>query len=142
MAERSDAQDPVTAEVVALIARVVARYTTDYEAAAARHGLTAIQAKVLLAVVDPTPMHRIAERLQTERSNVTGIVDRLETRDLVRRQPDERDRRIKNVGATPAGLDAAHGFQRSLRFAAEPLAALSAQDRRHLRDLLRRIATP
>lgn len=132
--------DPVTAEVVALIARIVARYSKDYEAAAARYELTPIQAKVLAAVTTPMPMHRIAEKLGSERSNVTGIVDRLEARGLVSREADERDRRIKNVAATPAGKVAARGFQRALQFAAEPLAALSERDRRQLRDLLRRIA--
>src|SRR5689334_2322100 len=138
----SGSTDPVTAEVVALIARIVARYTRDHEAAAARHDLTPIQAKVLVAVATPTPMHRIAEGLGSERSNVTGIVDRLEARGLVRREPDERDRRIKNVVATPAGRAAARGFQRALRFSAEPLAGLDERDRRQLRDLLRRIADP
>ncbi|WP_103348419.1 MarR family winged helix-turn-helix transcriptional regulator [Amycolatopsis sp. CA-128772] len=131
--------DPITDDVVALLARIVDRFTESYEAAAASQGLTTVQAKVLAALREPLPMHRIADRLKSERSNVTGIIDRLEARGLVERRPDERDRRIKNIVATPAGAVLARDFRRSLGFAAEPLAALAPEDRVRLRALLQRM---
>src|SRR5229473_6468443 len=51
----------------------------------------------------PVPMGRLAEALACDASNVTGLVDRLESRGLVRRQPSEEDRRIKVLELTPAG---------------------------------------
>jgi DNA-binding MarR family transcriptional regulator len=42
--------------------------------------------------------------MQCHSSNVTGMVDRLEARGLVTRQPDPADRRVKLVALTPAGL--------------------------------------
>src|SRR3954468_7005855 len=129
--------DPITDDVVALLGRIVDRFVASYESAAAAQGLTTVQAKVLAALGEPLPMHRIAEKLKSERSNVTGIIDRLEARGLVERRPDERDRRIKNIVATPAGAVLARNFRRSLGFAAEPLAALGSADRVKLRDLLR-----
>jgi DNA-binding MarR family transcriptional regulator len=131
--------DPITEDVVALLGRIVDRFVESYESAAAAQGLTTVQAKVLVALDDPLPMHRIAEKLKSERSNVTGIIDRLEARGLVERRPGERDRRIKNIVATPAGAELARNFRRSLGFAAEPLAALVPEDRARLRDLLGRI---
>ncbi|MGW4519691.1 MarR family winged helix-turn-helix transcriptional regulator [Amycolatopsis sp. NPDC004378] len=131
--------DPITDDVVALLARIVDRFVGSYESAAAALGLTTVQAKVLEALGEPLPMHRIAEKLKSERSNVTGIIDRLEARGLVERRADERDRRIKNIVATPAGAVLARDFRRSLGFAAEPLAALGPEDRVRLRDLLRRM---
>ncbi|GAB3133030.1 MarR family transcriptional regulator [Amycolatopsis stemonae] len=131
--------DPITDDVVALLARIVDRFVGSYESAAAAQGLTTVQAKVLEALGEPLPMHRIAEKLKSERSNVTGIIDRLEARGLVERRADERDRRIKNIVATPAGAVLARDFRRSLGFAAEPLAALGPEDRVRLRDLLRRM---
>ncbi|MET8849467.1 MarR family transcriptional regulator [Amycolatopsis sp. NPDC004625] len=131
--------DPITDDVVALLARIVDRFTESYEAAAASQGLTTVQAKVLAALREPLPMHRIAEKLKSERSNVTGIIDRLEARGLVERRPDERDRRIKNIVATPAGAVLARNFRRSLGFAAEPLAALAPEERVRLRELLQRM---
>ncbi|ADJ49510.1 MarR family transcriptional regulator [Amycolatopsis mediterranei S699] len=131
--------DPITEDVVALLGRIVDRFVESYEAAAAAQGLTTVQAKVLVALDEPLPMHRIAEKLKSERSNVTGIIDRLEARGLVERRPGERDRRIKNIVATPAGAELARNFRRALGFAAEPLAALVPADRVRLRDLLARM---
>ncbi len=96
--------DPLTLEIVDLIGTVVARYYEEYDAAAAEHRLTGAQARVLgLLSREPMPMRRIAERLKCEPSNVTGIVDRLEARGLVERQPDPADRRVKLAAATAAG---------------------------------------
>ncbi|GLZ35029.1 MarR family transcriptional regulator [Lentzea sp. NBRC 105346] len=131
--------DKVSTEVVALFAQIVDRYTKEYEQAAAARDLTSIQAKVLAALDEPQPMHVIASKLGSERSNVTGIIDRLQARGLVERRPDERDRRVKYIVATEEGRRLALEFRGALRFAAEPLAALGAADRRQLRDLLRRM---
>jgi len=133
------ASDPVTDDVVALLARIVDRFVASYESAAAAQGLTTVQAKVLAALEEPLPMHRIADKLKSERSNVTGIIDRLEARGLVERRPAEHDRRVKNIVATDEGRELAGNFQRALGFAAEPLAALGPGDRVRLRDLLSRL---
>src|SRR5437764_13374230 len=52
----------------------------------------------------PIPMGRLAEALACDASNVTGLVDRLESRGLVRRQPCADDRRVKSLELTPAGV--------------------------------------
>lgn len=41
--------------------------------------------------------------MNCEASNLTGLVDRLEARGLVERQPHPDDRRVKCVGLTAAG---------------------------------------
>ncbi|MBB1253747.1 MarR family transcriptional regulator, partial [Streptomyces sp. OF3] len=87
-----------------------------------------------------TPMRRLAQQLKCEPSNVTGIVDRLESRGLAERRPDDTDRRVKLAAATPEGLAMATRLRDTLGdFAAAPLAALSPADRTTLRDLLRRM---
>ncbi|MFF4581011.1 MarR family winged helix-turn-helix transcriptional regulator [Streptomyces sp. NPDC001389] len=132
--------DPVTVEVVELIGDVVARYHMEYEEAAARHQLTGAQAKVLtLLSLEPLPMRRIAQKLRCEPSNVTGIIDRLETRGLVERRPDPADRRVKLAAPTGEGAETAERLRESLDFAREPLAGLSAEERTTLRDLLKRM---
>ncbi|MEV7234863.1 MarR family transcriptional regulator [Streptomyces sp. NPDC051020] len=132
--------DPLTLEVVELIGTVVARYYEEYDQAAAAHSLTGAQARVLgLLSLEPMPMRRIAQKLKCEPSNVTGIVDRLETRGLVERRPDPADRRIKLAAPTEKGIDTARQLRESLSFAREPLAKLSDTDRAVLRDLLRRM---
>ncbi|MER7763569.1 MarR family transcriptional regulator [Streptomyces sp. NPDC097619] len=132
--------DPLTLEVVELIGAVVARHHEEYERAAAGHGLTGAQARVLsLLAREPLPMRRIAHQLKCEPSNITGIVDRLEARGLAERHPDPADRRVKLAAATEEGLRTAALLRDALDFAREPLAALDTADRTALRDLLRRM---
>ncbi|MEU6771431.1 MarR family transcriptional regulator [Streptomyces sp. NPDC046759] len=132
--------DALTMEVVELIGDVVARFYADYEEAAGEHALTGPQARLLsLLSVEPLPMRKLAHKLKCEPSNVTGIVDRLESRGLVERRPDPDDRRVKVAAATDAGLGVARDLREGLHFAREPLAGLSAEERGSLRDLLRRM---
>ena len=51
----------------------------------------------------PIPMGQLAETLACDASNVTGLVDRLESRGLVRRRPSAEDRRVKVLDLTPRG---------------------------------------
>jgi DNA-binding MarR family transcriptional regulator len=51
----------------------------------------------------PIPMGQLAETLACHASNVTGLVDRLESRGLVRRRPSAADRRVKVLELTPTG---------------------------------------
>ncbi|MEV7776117.1 MarR family transcriptional regulator [Kitasatospora sp. NPDC086791] len=132
-----DPSDELTREVVGLFAAVNRRYTQESEAAAAAHDLTPLQAKALLAAESPVPTRRIAERLHAEPSNVTVIIDRLESRGLVERSLDETDRRVKRVAATAAGRGVAADLRARMPFAAEPLAGLTAGQREALRELLR-----
>jgi DNA-binding MarR family transcriptional regulator len=130
------APDELTAEVIALFAKITGLYTREYEAASAHHGLTPQQVKLLLALDEALPMRRVAARLGADPSNLTGMVDRLQSRDLVERVPDPTDRRIKRIAATEAGLAIARDLRAHLRFAGDPLAGLDGDQRRALRDLL------
>jgi len=51
----------------------------------------------------PIPMGQLAETLACDASNVTGLVDRLESRGLIRRRASEEDRRVKVLELTPTG---------------------------------------
>lgn len=136
--------DALTLEVVDLIGTVVARYHEEYDDAAAEHALTGAQARLLsLLSLEPLPMRRLAQKLKCEPSNVTGIVDRLESRGLVERRPDPGDRRVKLAAVTDEGRRVARSLRESLHFAREPLVGLSRDERLALRDLLlRMLGTP
>ncbi|MEU6312692.1 MarR family transcriptional regulator [Streptomyces sp. NPDC047014] len=94
---------PTKLELLELLAAIGTAQWREFAAAAAQHGLTSTQAKVLAQLDGPVPMRGLAALLVCDASNVTGIVDRLEARELVRREPDPADRRVKNVVATDAG---------------------------------------
>lgn len=136
----SSRPDALTLEVAELIGAVVARYHEEYEEAAAGHALTGAQARLLcLLSREPLPMRKLARRLKCEPSNVTGIVDRLESRGLAERRPDPADRRVKLAAATSDGRRVAQSLGESLRFAREPLAGLPEGERVVLRNALRRV---
>ena len=86
----------------------------------------------------PLAMSDLASVLCCDASNVTAIVDKLESRGLVERKSADHDRRVKALLVTPAGA-ALQGRIR-VRFEQAPPAIgnLPLEDQRSLRDLLRR----
>jgi DNA-binding MarR family transcriptional regulator len=89
---------------------------------------------------EPLPMHELAALLACDNSNVTGIIDRLETRGLVARRPYEQDRRVKHVVLTPLGEEQRARLLAQVSQPPRGLGRLSAAEQRQLRDLLRRVA--
>ncbi|HEX8053695.1 MAG TPA: MarR family transcriptional regulator [Thermoleophilaceae bacterium] len=87
---------------------------------------------------EPRPMSALAGALMCDNSNVTGIVDRLETRGLVERQPSPLDRRVKLLVLTGEGRRVRELITARMTSPPPPIAELSAKDQRELRDLLRR----
>jgi MarR family transcriptional regulator, organic hydroperoxide resistance regulator len=87
---------------------------------------------------EPKPMSELAIALRCDNSNVTGIVDRLEDRGLVERQPAAHDRRVKMLSITSRGVEVRAGLSARLAEPPEPLASLSPEDQRALRDIMRR----
>jgi DNA-binding MarR family transcriptional regulator len=94
-----------------------------------------------LGVLDPdrpVPMSDLAEALHCDNSNVTGIVDRLEDRGLVERRSATHDRRVKMLVVTPRGAEIRDRLAERLEEAPPPLAGLTPDDQRTLRDIMRR----
>ena len=74
------------------------------------------QLAVLYAVQDGvTSPVLIARRLRVNRAVVTGLLDRLEQRGLVRREPDPTDRRRQRIVLTDAGIAASEATSRAPR---------------------------
>ena len=72
--------------------------------AAEEEGLSVAQVDVLRRLRQgPSPMRRLADQMNCEASNLTGLVDRLEARGLVERQAFPDDRRVKCVALTESG---------------------------------------
>src|SRR5713226_8408561 len=92
-------------EVVGLWFEMQARLEAHFTELAAQYGLSAVQAKVLL-VLQPdgaVTMRMLAGQLQYDASNLTGVIDRLEAMEAVRRQSHPSDRRAKGVILTAEG---------------------------------------
>ena len=91
-------------EAWALLARVLFLHGKPrFPAIAQELGLHPGQAIVVRLLAEPRPMGELAEAMHCDNSNITGIVDRLEERGLVERQPADYDRRVKLIALTPDG---------------------------------------
>jgi DNA-binding MarR family transcriptional regulator len=70
------------------------------------HGLSAAQFNLLNVVARSDgglSQRELSEHLVVDRSNVTGLIDRMEKAGWVRRTDDPADRRIYRIVATPEG---------------------------------------
>ena len=86
----------------------------------------------------PRKMGDLAQALFCDNSNVTGIVDRLEERGLVRREAAEGDRRVKLLVLTDEGERARVEITKRMAEPPAPIASLSEKDQETLRDILKR----
>jgi MarR family transcriptional regulator, organic hydroperoxide resistance regulator len=106
---------------------------------AAEFELSPVQAHVLRTLgYGPQPMSVLADYLSCDASNVTGLVDRLETRKLVERRNAEHDRRVKMLCLTEAGSEVRRRLMERMAEPPSAIAALSATDLRALRDVMLR----
>jgi MarR family transcriptional regulator, organic hydroperoxide resistance regulator len=87
----------------------------------------------------PIAMRELADGLHCDPSNITGIVDRLEARGLVERGAAAGDRRVKTLLLTARGVELRARLLDRLSEPPPAIAALTADEQRQLRDLLRRV---
>ena len=83
-------------------------------------------------------MSELADSLGCDASNVTSIVDRLESRGFVERRPSAMDRRVKELALTPAGAETHDRIAVRMQQPPPPIDNLSTADQEQLRDILRR----
>jgi DNA-binding MarR family transcriptional regulator len=85
----------------------------------------------------PCPPYYISDRLIVSRATVTGVLDTLVKRGLVRREPHPTDRRMVLVHLTNAGSRMADKVRRTVHNAeAEWMGSLTEDERAQLTELL------
>lgn len=125
-------------EAAYLALMLAQRLQDNFAGHAASSGLTAGQAKVVMALRPghPVSQRALANDLDYDPSNLTGLIDKLEARGAVRRTPDERDRRVKMLILTEAGTQIRETFWADLTSDPGPLAHLADDQAAALRDRL------
>ena len=88
--------------------------------------------------VGSVSMKTLSAELRCDASNVTGLIDRLEARGLVRRRIDGNDRRVKCIELTIAGRRLRKRIEEAFNQPPPAVAAMSAGDQRALGVLIRR----
>jgi DNA-binding MarR family transcriptional regulator len=124
-----------------LLVKLFFNQRADLPTVASQFELSPAQCHVLHLIEpgQPIPMGRLAEALACDASNVTGLVDRLESRGLVRRQPSSEDRRIKVLELTPAGARLRSTVLERMTKPPDSLARLSAEEQQTLVRILKRV---
>lgn len=81
---------------------IVHRY---FKARLAPYGVTPGQYGILKCLWDENGLtvKQLAERMCLDSSTITGLLDRMEQKGLIKRRPDPSDRRALSVILTPAG---------------------------------------
>src|SRR5216117_206346 len=126
-------QSPVC-EAWELLLKFLFSQRADLPALAAEFDLSPAQCHVLRLIEPgrPVPMGRLAETLSCDASNVTGLIDRLESRGLVQRRLSAEDRRVKVLQLTPTGSRLRAQLLRRMTGRSLPLARLSLDEQRTL----------
>lgn len=105
--------------------------------------LTGPQLVVLTEIIRSAPMSlgELAKKVTLSNATITGIVDRLETRKLVKRSRGEKDRRRVNISATDTGREIMASSPPLLQEEfVENIEKLPENDRHRILDSLRLVA--
>ena len=129
-----------------LLLQAAQRVEARFEAALGEQGLSIPKLaalKHLVAANEPIPLSRLADRMACVKSNITQLVDRLESEGLVERVSDSADRRCVRAAITDAGRER---FERGAAVAAslerELFGATAAKDRDRILEFLTAVAAP
>jgi DNA-binding MarR family transcriptional regulator len=129
-------------ELSRFIERLTARFKETEGLFASRLEVSERELALLRALVVDGPMitKELGSRFRVPVSTMTGLVDRMEKKGLVRRLPGRRDRRSIELEATPAGALALREHARVLEAIARGmLEALPERDQQALIAILRRV---
>ncbi len=81
-------------------------------------------------------MNGLADALDCDASNITGLVDKLEMRGLIQRQLDPDDRRVKMIALTAAGSKFRARLLDRLAQPSASVTSLSPADKKTLRRIV------
>ncbi len=113
----------------------------NWSAACHEFELTLPQAQLLMCLTPITSMkmNGLADALDCDASNITGLVDKLETRGLIQRQAERADRRVKMIALTKAGIKFRTKLLERLLEPPPSITGLSLSDKRTLRRIVKQM---
>ena len=142
MSRRAPSSERDTRQIARELPQVFFRLLMSHRAwvkgTAIELGLSAFQAMplVLMDPARPQPMSEVAAMIGCVPSNLTGIIDKLEARGLVKRRQARSDRRVKEVSLTRAGQAFRKRLLARIRQPAPWMLALSSEDQQRLIEIL------
>lgn len=140
---RVDAVDEPEAQagLAFLTIRLIGRLRAHHVARLAEFGLSIPEANVLLNLHPgrAMPMRQLADLMAYDKSNLTGVMRRLEARKLVTADASGTDRRVRSMVLTAAGEALRAGLDDRLSVDSPLLAGLDAAERDEMLRLLRKL---
>jgi DNA-binding MarR family transcriptional regulator len=129
------------ASMALLTIRLIGRLRAHHVSRLAAHGLSLPEANALLHLrpEQPMVMRELAELMGYDKSNLTGVVAKLEARRLIERDQSRGDRRTRAVVLTSAGSALRTTIDEQLTRDTPLLAGLTVAQQRQLRELLGRL---
>ncbi len=134
--------DSRTEELARFIEFLTERFKATEQLCASELEVSEKELALLRTLASHGPMinRELGGRFGVPVSTMTGLVDRMEKKGLVRRVPNRRDRRSIELEVTPAGALALREGARVVEATARGmLEALSEKDQRALIEILRKI---
>jgi DNA-binding MarR family transcriptional regulator len=124
-----------------LLGRAHDRLRAQVDAVLADHDLHARQfgALVVLAAEGPLSQRRLGQVQGVDRTTTVAVVDALQTRGLIERRRDDRDRRVYTVHLTAEGRRVLRRAERQVLEAEQRVLAALGPDAEQLKTLLRRL---
>jgi len=102
-------------------------------------GPTGSMVLLTLDEIGTAPLHKLTERMQRDKSQMTRMVRQLEQKGLVTRQPSAEDARVTLLALTPSGTEAVLQIQQAVAETLEEvLSPLNQDDLATLQAILQR----
>lgn len=141
-----DPTERTAAEALTRLIRAADAVTRFLEGTFGPFGVTGPQynvLRILRGAGEPLPTMEVAERMLQKTPGVTGLLDRLQAKGLVRRERSSRDRRVWLCSITDAGVALLEEMEGPvLRANQEALKGATEPELRRLTELLARVEGP
>jgi MarR family 2-MHQ and catechol resistance regulon transcriptional repressor len=131
-----------TQNSIGVIDAMTSTYRTllrESEEVLSKEGVTRAQFQALRCVAEKgsVPMKGISERMHVTRANITGLIDKLESKGLVKRTTHHRDRRATIIELTPDGAAVQERVSSMYRaFMQDAVKVLTEDEQRNLSGIL------
>jgi DNA-binding MarR family transcriptional regulator len=138
-ARAEDSAPALNRDILDSLTDLIKRAGTVSHSIAAGFGVAPHDLLALFKLEGGLAMKELAQRMGCDASFVTAVADTLEKRGFVRREPGQRDRRIKHLLLTPEGIAAKERMMAQLAAKMPWCYALDDSERSCLLLLLRKM---
>jgi DNA-binding MarR family transcriptional regulator len=138
-ARAEDSAPTLNRDILDSLTTLVKRAGTVGQSIASGFGIAPHDLLALFKLDGVLTMKELAQHMGCDASFVTSIADTLERRGFARREPNQRDRRVKNLVLTPEGIAAKERMMAQLTGKMPWCYALDDAERRCLLVLLRKM---